>query len=226
MVHMRNLEGLDHIVPEIRHVLQAVGVSLQQGAQFLVGRLAPNGPIMREPNLSYVYKASWGMYAAGVDHKLIWKLIDWAREKGLRPNGDFYIEGEGLEYRITQRVYRPLTFGKVAVWIGHTLFEDDAILRRILQYQHGSGGVFNFIGEDPRHIEEQPSIGSLNTSFFGHLMIALDLRKEAIRAGDWIRGLVERNLKSMQEDGVMYTQMTVKGDLVTDVREGRGYRRS
>lgn len=220
MVHMRNLEGLDHIVPEIRHVLQAVGVSLQQGAQFLVGRLAPNGPIMREPNLSYVYKASWGMYAAGVDHKLIWKLIDWAREKGLRPNGDFYIEGEGLEYRITQRVYRPLTFGKVAVWIGHTLFEDDAILRRILQYQHGSGGVFNFIGEDPRHIEEQPSIGSLNTSFFGHLMIALDLRKEAIRAGDWIRGLVERNLKSMQEDGVMYTQMTVKGDLVTDVREG------
>jgi len=211
---------MEHRVPEIRHILQAIGVSLQQGAHFLVGRLAPNGPIMREPNLSYVHKASWGMYAAGVDHRLIWKLIDWARDKGLRPNGDFYIEGEGPEYRVTQRVYRPLTFGKVAVWIGHPICKDDAVLRRLLQYQHASGGVFNYIGEDPACVEEQPSMGSLNTSFFGHLMIALDLKGEAIRAGDWIRRLVEMNLKGMKGEGVMYTQMTPGGDLITDVRIG------
>jgi len=220
MDRMRDLARADNRAAEIRHILQAIGVSLQQGAHFLVSRLTPNGPIMREPNLSYMHKATWGMYASGVDHRLIWRLIDWAREKGLRPNGDFYIDGERPEYRITQRVYRPLTFGKVAVWIGHRLFEDDAVLRRILQYQHVSGGVFNYIGEDPKRVEEQPTMGSLNTSFFGHLMLALDLKDEAIRAGDWIRGLVEGNLKSMREEGVMYTQMTTEGHLVTDVQEG------
>jgi len=219
---MRDLVGLDNRAAEIRHILQAIGVSLQQGAHFLVSRLAPNGPIMREPNLSYMHKASWGMYVAGVDHRLIWRLIDWAKEKGLRPNGDFYIEGEDPEYGISQRLYRPLTFGKVAVWTGHGLFEDDAILRRILQYQHASGGVFNYIGEDPKRVEEQLTMGSLNTSFFGHLMIALGLEEEAIRAGDWIRRLVEGNLKSMREEGVMYSQMTAEGHLVTDVRVGEG----
>jgi len=217
---MRDSEGLDCRVNELRHIIQAINISLQQGASYFVSRLAPNGPIMHEPNLSYAHKASWGMYAAGVDHKLIWKVIDWSRDKGLRSNGDFYIEGEGSEYSITQRVYRPLTFGKVAVWIGHPLFEDEIILQRILQYQHKSGGAFNYIGEDPKNVEEQPTIGSLNTSFFGHLMIALDRKREAMKAGDWIRKLVDMNAKDMKEEGVMYTQVTTEGELVKDVREG------
>jgi hypothetical protein len=80
--------------------------------------------------------------------------------------------------------------------------------------------VFNYIGEDPEEVEEQPTIGSLNTSFFGHLMIALGLRREAMRAGDWIRRLVEMNAGSMRDEGIMYTQVTPGGELVKEVREG------
>ncbi|MBO3804117.1 MAG: hypothetical protein JTT11_09695 [Candidatus Brockarchaeota archaeon] len=214
------LEGSGIAVGELRHLIQAIGVSMLQGGNFLLHRLAPNGPIMREPNLSYVHKASWGLYAAGADREVVWRLIDWAKEKGLRPNKDFYIDGEGPEYKITQRAYRPLTFGKVAAWIGHPLFEDREVLNRMLQYQHSSGGVFNYIGEDPGKVEEQATIGSLNTTFFGHLMLALDMRSEALKAGDWVRNLVEKNSKSMREDGKMYTQMTPDGRLVKEVRAG------
>jgi hypothetical protein len=219
---MMESEGWDrrNKIGELRHIIGAINTSLQQGAGFLLSRLAPNGPIMRESHLSYVHKASWGMYAAGVDHRLIWKVIDWARDKGLRPNGDFSIAGEGPEYAISQRAYRPLTFGKVAVWIGHPLFRDEVTLQRMLQYQHKSGGVFNYIGEDPANVEEQSTIGSLNTSFFGHLMIALDRRREAVRAGDWIQQLVEMNAKDMKEGGMMFTMVTPEGELVRDVGVG------
>jgi len=160
------------------------------------------------------------MYAAGVDHDVIARLLDWAREEALQPNGDFYIPGEAPEYKDMQRVYRPLTFGKVAAWIGHPLIREERVIHRILQYQHrASGGVFNYIGEDPKHVEEQATLGTLNTSFFGHLMIALDRKEEAIRAGEWMRRFVEANRENM-ERGVLYTQMTRDGELVVDVEPG------
>jgi hypothetical protein len=79
--------------------------------------------------------------------------------------------------------------------------------------------VFHFIGDDPDKIEEQPTIGSLNTSFFGHLMVALDMQEQAIAAGDWCKRYVDMNKQHMQ-DGRIYTQVTPAGDLVTDVQPG------
>ena len=204
----------------MEHLLNAIRVSMQHGGSFLVNRRAPTGPIMRKPNLSYVHKASWGMYAAGVEHGIIAQLLDWARDNALQPNGDFYIPGEGPEYKDMQRAYRPLTFGKVAVWIGHPLIRDELVLNRILQYQHKSGGVFNYIGDDPAQIEEQPTIGTLNTSFFGHLMIALDMKHEAVMAGDWLCRFAQANKENMSQRGLMYTNMIPEGDLVTDIRPG------
>ena len=78
-------------VSEPAHLLEAIRICLQQGGQFLTSRMAPNGPILSEPNLSYVSKPSWGMYAAGVDHDTIARLLDWAQKEGLRDNGDFFI---------------------------------------------------------------------------------------------------------------------------------------
>ena len=202
------------------HLLGAMRVSLSQGGNFLKNRMAPNGPIMREPNLSYIHKASWGMFAAGVDDRIIARLIDWAEENALQENGDFYIPGEGPEYKDMQRVYRPLTFGKVAAWIEHPLIRQPLVLDRILQYHHqASGGAFHYIGDDPKHIEEQASIGSLNTTFFGHLMVALDMKEQAIAAGDWCVRFVEANRQHMA-NGVMYTQVTPEGELITDVKPG------
>jgi len=75
-----------------------------RGGQFLKGRIAPNGPILRECNLSYVHKSTWGMYAAGVEHGTIAKLLDWADREARRETGDFYLPGEPPEYKDFQRV--------------------------------------------------------------------------------------------------------------------------
>jgi len=211
--------NIDNMIGDMEFVLGAIHIAMQQGGNFLVSRRAPNGPIMKEPNLSYIHKATWGMYAAGVDHGIIAQLLDWAKDNALQPNGDFYIPGEGTEYKIMQRVYRPLTFGKVAVWIGHSIMSEK-VIKRILQYRHSSGGVFNYIGDDPAKVEEQPAIGPLNTSFFGHLMIYLNMKAEAIKTGEWLCNFVQANKKYMSEQGVMYTNMTPEGLLVTDIKPG------
>ncbi len=207
-------------ITEPAHLLGAIRVALAQGGYFLVSRLAPNGPILRERNLSYVHKASWGMYAAGADHETIARLLDWAQREALRDNGDFFFPSEPREYKDMQRVYRPLTFGKVAAWIGHPVIRLPRVLDRILQYQHRpSGGVFHWIGDDPRRPEQPPTIGSLNTTFFGHLMVALDMPEPAIAAGEWVRRWVEANRAHMAA-GRLYTSMAPEGELVTDVRPG------
>ena len=171
-------------------------------------------------NVNYIHKASWGMYASGVDHGTIAGLLDWVEREALRDNGDFYFDSEPTEYKDMQRLYRPLTFGKVAAWTGHPVIEKPVVVDRILQYQHEpSGGVFNYIGDDPKNVEAQATIGPLNTTFFGHLMVALDLRDQAIAAGEWCRRFVEANWEHMSR-GVIYTQMTPSGDLVTEVAPG------
>ncbi len=211
---------IKYIISDMEHLLGAIRIAMQGGGSFLVSRRAPNGPIMREPNLSYIHKATWGMYAAGVDHGIIAQMLDWAMENALQPNGDFYIPGEGPEYKDMQRVYRPLTFGKVAVWIDHPMMKNDQVLGRILQYQHESGGVFNYIGDDPHNVEQQPTLSTLDTTFFGHLMIALEMKEQAIKTADWLCGFVQANRASMAEKGLMYTGMTPDGHLVTDVGPG------
>ena len=207
---------MDWRLSDPSQLLGAMRVSLEHGGHWLTSRIAPNGPILHEPNLSYVHKASWGMYASGVDHDTIARLLDWAQTEALRDNGDFYIPGERPEYKDMQRVYRPLTFGKVAAWIGHPVIRCSQVIDRILQYQHRpSGGVFHYIGDDPDHVEEPPTIGSLNTTFFGHLMVALDMTDQAVGAGDWVRHWVDAN-RAYMADGRLYSNMTPAGDLVTE----------
>lgn len=205
---------------EPEHLLPALRVSLCEGGRFLVSRLDPLGPICREPLLSYMHKASWGMYAAGVEHGIIARLLDWAQRHALRENGDFYFPSEPPEYKDMQRVYRVLTFGKVAAWIGHPVIRLPQVLDRILQYQHRSGGVFAYIGDDPLQPQAQPTLGVLNTTFFGHLMVALDLRAEAISAGRFVCRWVEANRPHMA-GGVLFTQVDLEGRLVTEAAAGQ-----
>ncbi len=204
-------------ITDPRHLLGALRVALVQGGEFLVSRLAPNGPILRERNVSYMHKASWGMPAAGVDPDTLARMLDWVQREALQPSGDFYFPEERPEYKDMQRVYRAATFGKVAAWIGHPVIRQARVLDRILQYQHKpSGGAFAFIGDDPKHVEPAVVIGSLNTTFFGHLMIALDMRNEALAAGDWVRRWIEANREPLAR-GVLFTQMTADGRLVCEV---------
>ena len=202
------------------HLLAAIRISLAQGGEYLRSRMAPNGPILAKRNVNYIHKTSWGMYAAGVDHATIARMLDWVEREALQPNGDFYFPEESPEYKDLQRVYRPMTFGKVAAWIGHPVIRKPVVIDRILQYQHQpSGGVFHYIGDDPDNVQEQASIGTLNTTFFGHLMIALDIRDRATRAADWLVRWVDANREHLTT-GRLYTQMTPGGELITDVGPG------
>ena len=202
------------------HLLGAMRVSLCQGGAFLAGRIDPYGPICRERNLSYMAKAAWGMHAAGVEQDTVARLLDWAEKEALRENGDFYFPEEEPEYKDLQRVYRPMTLGKVAAWIGHPVIRRQQVLDRILQYQHRpSGGCFHYIGDHPGNPELPATIGTLNTTFFGQLMVALDIRDEARAAGDWVLRWVEANREPMGA-GQLFTQMTLDGRLVTDVGPG------
>ena len=203
------------------HLLAAMRVSLVQGGQFLKSRILPNGPILRERNLSYIHKSSWGMYSAGVDHDTIARLLDWAQQEALQPSGDFFFPEEPPEYKDFQRVYRPLNFCKIAAWIGHPIVRAPGVIDRILQYQHEpSGGVFHYLGDDPARVEEPAVIGTLDTTFFGHLMLAVEMRERAVAAGDWVRRWVEANRENIPR-GLIYTKMTPAGELVTEVEPGQ-----
>ncbi len=180
-----------------------------------MSRIAPWGPILRERNLNYVHQACWGLYAAGVDHEVIARLLDWVLHEALQESGDFYFPEEGPEYRDMQRVYRTLNLARVAAWIDHPLADVPKLIDRIVQYQHPSGGVFHYIGDDLRHPEHPSTIGTLHTTAFGHLMIALDMREQALAAGQWVRRWVEENRGPMRE-GRLFTQMTPDGRLVTE----------
>ena len=202
------------------HLLGAMRISLAQGGAFLAGRVAPYGPIASAPNVSYNHKASWGMYASGVDHDVIARMLDWLDKEALQPNGDFYFPTEAPAYKDLQRVYRPMTFGKVAAWIDHPIIRKPVVLDRILQYWHEpSGGCFHYVGDDPKKVEAQATLGTLNTSFFGHLMVALDMREQAIKTGDWMKHWVELNRPHIPE-GRLYSQVTPDGQLITDVGPG------
>ena len=119
------------------------------------------------------------MYAGGVDHDVIAGVLDWVEREALQPNGDFYFPEEPPEYKDTQRVYRPLTFGKVAAWIGHPVIRRPRVIDRIMQYQHASGGVFNYIGDDPAHLEPQRDAGHAQH----HVLRPVDAGAGLARAG-------------------------------------------
>ncbi len=208
---------------EVEFLLGAMRESLAAGGEYLANRRYPNGPICHEHNVNYMHKATWGMYAAGVDPGIVGELLDWAATEALQPNGDFYFPEEEPQYQVMQRVYRPLTFMKVAVRLDHPLTDNDQVIERIFQYQHSSGGAFNYIGDDPARLEEQATLGTLNSSFFGHLMIALGERERAVRTGEFLRRFVEANQSHVREEGRFYTQMTPDGRLLTDVGPGERY---
>ena len=207
---------------EVEFLLGAMRQSLVAGGEYLVSRRFPSGPIGHDRNLNYIHKAVWGMYAGGVDHSIIAEVLDWVGREALQPNGDFYFPEEAPEYQVMQRAYRPLTFLKVAVWIGHPLARNRKVIERLFQYQHASGGCFNYIGENPAVIEERPTLGTLNSSFFGHLMVYLGEQERAIRTGDFLVRFVEANRPHM-ERGLFYTQMDLQGRLLTDVKPGQAY---
>jgi hypothetical protein len=212
------------IVRELEQLIGAAKITLAEGGQWLINQHAPQGPVMRERDVSYVYKCVWGEYAARVGDGYVAELLDWLYRNALQPNGDLFFPEEPPDHRIDTRVYRALTFLRFAALSDHPIARDTRILRRVRAYQDpATGGCFYYIGEDPNEPELPPFIAVGDTVFFGEFALAADLQEEALKAGAWTRKMVQDNYRHITSEGIFYTLTDRSGDLITEVKPGERF---
>ncbi|MFI5449231.1 MAG: hypothetical protein ACHQ03_05630 [Candidatus Bathyarchaeia archaeon] len=216
---VKNAEFKDWKLRNLYHLLGATRTSLVEGGNWLVSRIYPTGPILHERDLNYIYKGVWGMHSSGVHASILSKCFRWI-ETALKPNGDFYFEEEPQYHKIGLRGYRAFTILKVAAWVDDPLAHNNSVLERLMQYQDRTGGVYDYIGEKPGKIEDPVThFTALNTSFFGHTMVALDRKEAALKTGEWLRRFVEANVKYIHEKGIMYTETDIRGNLKIEIAD-------
>ena len=200
-------------IDALESLIAQINDAINMGAHFEVSNLAPNGPIMGTENVSFCHKVSWGLYEAGCITEAV-RILEWLDASAKQAPGEYYFPQEQWYEKDMQRVYRATTFGKVAEYLHHPAFANDAVRARIKEYQHESGGVANFIDEGfPEALEP------LNTTFFGQWALAAGLLDEAKKAGDWVAEMVELNEPYLAQEvpTLYYTRRRDSGELVTDV---------
>ena len=209
------------IIRELEQLIGAAEITLVQGGHWMIGQRAPIGPVMRERDISYVYKCIWGLYAAGMDRYYVTEMLDWLYENSLQPNGDFFFPEAPPDHRIDTRIYRVLTFLKYAALMDHPMVHDPKVMQRVLQYQDaGTGGCYYYIGEDPNELSLPDFVAVGDTAFLGEFTLAADMKDEALKAGDWMLKMVQDNQPHMRDEGVFYTLTNRDGELITDVGPG------
>ena len=211
----------DTVVRELEQLIGAAKITMAEGGHWLLGQRAPKGPIMRERDISFVYKCVWGAYAACMDRHYIVEMLNWLYENALRPNGDFFFPEEVPGHRIDLRIYRVMVFLKFAALLEHRMIHDEKVLRRLGQYQDtATGGCFHYIGEDPARPTLPSFIRVGETAFFGECALACGLKDEALRAGAWMLKLAQDNHAHMTREGIFYCQTDRRGELITVVGPG------
>ena len=200
-------------IDALQSLIAQINDAIEMGACFLVSNLAPDGPILETRNVSFCHKVSWGLYEAGRIPEVV-RILDWLDANAKRAPGEYFFPEEQWYEKDMQRVYRALTFGKVAEYIGHPAFANDEVRARIKEYQHESGGVGNCIDDGM-----PPELEPLNTTFFGQWALAGGMIDEAKKAGDWVAELVELNGSYLAQDvpTLYYKRTRDSGELVIEV---------
>ena len=186
--------------------------ALARGADWLCSNLAPNGPITGEKRVSFCHKVSWGLYEAGrIDE--CFRILDWLASEARRAPAEYYFDGEPAFDKDMQRIYRFLTFGKVAEWLRHDGIANDEEREGACRYQHSSGGVFANIDNG-----KEGALEPLNTSFFGQYALAAGMMDRAIDVGEWLCELVEMNEQYLKQDQPVfyYKRDSESGELIID----------
>ena len=199
-------------IDALEQIISRMDVSLARGADWLETQMGPDGPIANEENVSYNHKACWGLYEAG-RLKSVFRILDWLMRKARRGPGEYYFPHELTLEKDMQRIYRFLTFGKIAEYLRYEGIANDADRERVCQYQHESGGCFNCLdGGTPETLEP------LNTSFFGQWALAAGMVDKAEKAADWLVELVDSNRKYLKQDTprFYYVRRVKDGKLVTE----------
>ena len=187
--------------------------SLAAGADWLESEMGPNGPIANKRGVSWNHKVCWGLYEAGrIDS--CFRILDWLHDNAMVSPAEYYFKHEPYFDKDMQRIYRFLTFGKVAEYLRYAPMTDRAHHNRAFEYQHPSGGCFNLI--DPRPGD---ALEPLNTSFFGQWALAGGMIPRAANAADWLVELVELNAKNLAKKKPIfyYTRDAKTGRLRTNV---------
>lgn len=207
-VLLDEIDALEAILPKIT-------LAMDRGARWLCSQMAPRGPIMAAEDLGICYKTVWALYEAGRSPEAV-RLLDWIDANAKQAPGEYYFPGEHPFQRDSIRIYRPLTFGRIAEYLKHPAYANDAVRQRILAYQHPCGGVFANLDPKPAALEV------LNTSFFGHWALAAGLHGPARRAGDFIADTVQMNQAHLCEDPprFYFRRDPDSGRLLTDIPPG------
>ena len=172
----------------LRYMIPRMEESMRRGAQWLKSQFAPNGPIMKERDLSFCHKVVWGLYEAGeIDSAR--KILDWIAENAYRGPARYYFPEEPPFNKELQLLYRFLTFGKIAERLNHPAFCSEETREEVLTYQHSCGGVWG----NKDKSEYMESITPLVTSFFTEWALAAGLVEPAERSADFLAMLVEKN---------------------------------
>lgn len=177
--------------------------------------MGPDGPIANKENVSYNHKVAWGLYEAGRIETVL-DILDWLVRKARRSPGEYYFPQESPFEKDMQRLYRFLTFGKIAEYLRYDGIANDEDRERACQYQHESGGCFGCMDDGlPETLEP------LNTSFFGQWALAAGLTDKAKKAADWLAELVALNENHLKQDlpRFYYVRRVKDGQLVTDFPE-------
>lgn len=175
--------------------IQHTSVAMARGADWLIGQFAPAGPIMRERDLSYCHKVTWGLYEDGrLD--AVERLLDWIAAHARMGVARYGFPEEPPFNNEMQLLYRFLTFAKVAERLRHPGFANDQTRDEVLTYQHPSGGVYG--NKDSPALMR--TLNPLVTSFFTQWALSAGLSGPATRSADFLATMVERNLEHMRAD--------------------------
>jgi hypothetical protein len=207
------------VLGELEQLERASNLTICKGANWVLGKFAPYGPIMKDRDLALCHKTAVLMMLTGRSFDLA-RLLDWVQANALQETGDISFPEQDEMGSYSFRAYRTSYLLRAAARSGHPLAGLDHVKSRILEFQSKvSGGVFDYIGDDPAAPEFPNEITVAPTSVFGHYALAADLEQPALAAGDWLVNLVRQNEAHLVAN-TFYTSTDADGLLVTDVEPG------
>ncbi|MGQ9730613.1 MAG: hypothetical protein ACUVX8_04995 [Candidatus Zipacnadales bacterium] len=198
--------------------IERTTLGLTRGANWLISEFAPTGPIMRERDVSYCHKVTWGLFEDGRLEEA-WRVLDWLEKNAKQGVAQYYFPEEPPFNREMQRVYRFLTFGKIAEALKYPGMANDETRETVCGYLHETGGCFGH-PDDP---ELRQYLNPLVTAFFTEWALPAGLTEAAKKSGDFLVMMTELNRDHMDaEPGRFYYLYDPAVDkLVTEPPDGQ-----
>lgn len=213
-----NLWTLQEEQRALVEMIERMSLGMTRGANWLISEFSPAGPIMRDRDVSYCHKVTWGLFEDGRLEEA-WRILDWLHATARQGVAQYYFPEEPPFNREMQRVYRFLTFGKIAEALRHPSFANDETRETVCSYLHETGGCFGH----PDNPELRRYLNPLVTAFFTEWALPAGLHEAARKSGDFLVMMTELNEPYMEnEPGRFYYLYDPQADqLVTEPPDGQ-----